>query len=111
VAVLFGTILIAVFTVLGVAKLAAVPPMRQAAEHLGLSVVQYRAIGALELAGSAGVALGLITAPIGIAAAIGLGLLMLGAAGAHAAHRDGIGRMAVPLVTAGVAVAYVFAVV
>ncbi len=103
---LLATILIALFGVLGVAKLAAVPAMRAAAHHLGFSIAQYRVIGALELAGVAGIALGLATPPIGVAAACGLTLLMLGAAGAHVAHRDGPTRVALPLAVAGIAVAY-----
>ncbi|MFJ3623326.1 DoxX family protein [Streptomyces iakyrus] len=48
-----------VFLPLGLAKLAAVPSMRQAAAHLGMSVRLYRVVGALEVAGVAGLLLGL----------------------------------------------------
>jgi len=41
--------------------------------------VQWRLIGSLELAGVAGALAGLAWAPIGVAAAIGLALLILGA--------------------------------
>ena len=95
-----------VFGVLGVAKLAAVPPMRTAAGHLGFTVGQYRVLGALELAGAVGVLVGLVWTPIGVAAAIGLGLLLLGAAAAHVAHRDPFPRVAVPLLVAAAGGAY-----
>jgi hypothetical protein len=103
---LFAIVLAALFGVLGVAKLAAVPAMRTAAHHLGFSVGQYRAIGALELAGAAGVALGPAVPAIGIAAGLGITLLMVSAAVAHVAHRDGPGRVAVALCVAGVAATY-----
>jgi hypothetical protein len=107
---LLATVLITLFGVLGVAKLAAVPAMRSAAHHLGFSVAQYRVIGAFELAGVAGVALGLLVTPIGVAAGIGLTLLMLGAAGAHLARRDTPPRVLLPLLVASVAVTYLLTV-
>lgn len=67
----------------GAAKVAAVPDMRTRAAHLGFSVGSYRAIGALELAGVAGLAVGLAWSPIGIAAAIGLVAMMVGAVVCH----------------------------
>ncbi|WP_060907300.1 DoxX family protein [Streptomyces scabiei] len=42
-----------IFFSFGTAKIAAVPFMRQAAAHLGLSLTLYRVIGALEIAGAA----------------------------------------------------------
>jgi hypothetical protein len=83
-----AAVLAAVFGVLGIAKLASVPAMRTAAHHLGLSGDQYRLIGALEVAGALGVLAGLLVAPLGLAAALGLGLLMVGAAAAHGAPGD-----------------------
>lgn len=40
----------------------AVPPIRQRAAHLGFSTTAYRRIGALEVAGAAGVLVGLAVA-------------------------------------------------
>ncbi|MGX1372631.1 putative membrane protein YphA (DoxX/SURF4 family) [Streptomyces canus] len=51
---------------LGVAKIAAVPFMRRAAAHLGMSPGLYRVIGVLETAGVAGLLLGLATIPLGL---------------------------------------------
>ncbi|MEU0949506.1 DoxX family protein [Streptomyces canus] len=77
-----------VFLPLGLAKLAAVPSMRQAAAHLGMSVRLYRVVGALEVAGVAGLLLGLSWMPLGVAAATGLALLMAAAAVVHLRHGD-----------------------
>ena len=84
-----------VFLPLGLAKLAAAPVMRRAAAHLGMSVRLYRVIGALEVAGVAGLLAGLTWAPLGVAAAAGLALLMAGAAAVHLRHGDPLPR-AVP---------------
>ncbi|MFF3374116.1 DoxX family protein [Streptomyces sp. NPDC002680] len=77
-----------VFLPLGVAKIAAVPFMRRAAAHLGMSPGLYRVIGTLEAAGAAGLLLGLASVPVGVAAATGLALLMASAAVAHLRHGD-----------------------
>ncbi|MFE3032466.1 DoxX family protein [Streptomyces canus] len=73
---------------LGLAKLAAVPVMRQAAAHLGMSVRLYRVVGALEVAGVAGLLTGLTWMPLGVAAATGLALLMAAAAVVHVRYGD-----------------------
>lgn len=109
--ILLAAILIALFGALGIAKLAAVPAMRTAAEHLRFSVTQYRVLGALEIAGAAGIAIGVSLPLIGVTAAVGLVLLMLGAAGAHLTRSDGPARIAVPLLVAGIALAYLLTVV
>jgi hypothetical protein len=95
-----------VFALFGVAKLAALPAMRVASAHLGYTADQYRVIGVLELAGALGVVVGVQVAGIGVAAAVGLVLLMLGAAGAHVKNHDAASRVVVPLVVAGIAAAY-----
>ena len=55
--ILAGLLVIAV-TVLGGAKLAAVPAMRSRAEHAGFSVAAYRRIGALEVLAGVGLIAG-----------------------------------------------------
>lgn len=77
---------------LGLAKIAALPFMRQAAAHLGMSPGHYRVIGMLETAGAAGLLLGLATVPLGVAAAGGLTVLMAAAAVVHLRHGDPPGR-------------------
>lgn len=51
-------VLALIFAVFGVAKLLAVAPMRELAAKAGFSTAAYRGIGAAEVAGAVGVALG-----------------------------------------------------
>jgi hypothetical protein len=53
--------------------------MREAAAALGFSVGAYRLIGLLEIAGAAGLTVGLRWWPLAVAAATGCLLLMVGA--------------------------------
>ncbi|WP_369148652.1 DoxX family protein [Streptomyces sp. R44] len=101
-----AVVLTLVFLPLGAAKIAAVPFMRQAAAHLGMSPGLYRVVGALEMAGAVGLVLGLASAPIGVAAAIGLALLMTAAAVVHLRHPDPLVRALPAAVLALTAVAY-----
>jgi hypothetical protein len=103
-----GIVLAVVFALLGIAKLASVPAMRGAAAHLGYTTDQYRAIGALETAGALGIVIGLKMAGIGVAAAMGLVLLMLGAAWAYMKNHDAVARVVVPIALAAIAAAYLF---
>ncbi|MEU3889884.1 DoxX family protein [Streptomyces sp. NPDC029041] len=91
---------------LGLAKIAAVRFMRQAAAHLGMSTALYRVIGTLELAGAAGLLLGLASAPLGVAAAAGLAVLMAAAAVVHLRQGDPPVRALPAAVLAVTAVAY-----
>ncbi len=59
-------------------------------DHLGVKPVQWRLIGVCELAGVVGVLVGLMWAPIGIAAAIGLVLLSVGAVAFHVRASDSV---------------------
>jgi uncharacterized membrane protein YphA (DoxX/SURF4 family) len=63
-------------------------------DHLGVKPLQWRLIGALELAGVAGVLIGLAWTPIAIAAAIGLALLSIGAIAFHIKASDRVVDMA-----------------
>jgi hypothetical protein len=58
-----AVVLIVFFTGLGTAKMLAVGPIRRMAAHVGFSTAAYRRIGALEIAGAAGVLIaGLVVA-------------------------------------------------
>ena len=94
-------LLSAVFVLLGTAKVAAVSPMPAKAAHLGFTVDQYRGIGALELAGVAGLLLGRLWHPLTAISGIGLIILLLGAAWAHISHHDSPREVVVPLAVAG----------
>ncbi|MCQ4122337.1 DoxX family protein [Rhodococcus tibetensis] len=63
-----------------------VPAMLQS--HMGLSSGLVRFIGLAEVAAAVGLAIGLFWQPIGVAAAIGFALLLVGAVGFHAKAGD-----------------------
>ncbi|QKW09670.1 DoxX family protein [Streptomyces sp. NA04227] len=91
---------------LGLGKIAAVPFMRRAAAHLDMPPGLYRVVGALEVAGAVGLLLGPASAPLGMAAGIGLALLMTAAAVVHLRHGDPPVRALPAAVLALTAVAY-----
>jgi uncharacterized membrane protein YphA (DoxX/SURF4 family) len=101
VATLVLSILLAVaFVFAGGSKLAGVQRMRDSAAHLGLSFPAYQRIGALEVLGAAGLLIGLWFAPLGIAAAAGLVLLMIGAVYFHIKAKDPAKIYSAPVVFA-----------
>jgi DoxX-like family len=59
-----------------------------ARDHFAIPAARWRQIGVLELAGAVGVLIGLALRPLGVAAAIGLVLLSLGAVATHARAGD-----------------------
>ena len=95
-----------IFTGTGTAKLKAVPAMRQKAAHHGLSVAAYRQIGGLEVAGAAGVLLGLAEPRIGGLAGAGLLALLGGALVAHRRDGDSLRDATAALVSAAAVTAY-----
>ncbi len=86
-------LLAALFTFSSSIKLLGVPKSLTIRDHLGVSPNQWRVIGGLELAGVAGVLAGLLWAPLGIAAAIGLALLSIGAVAFHLRASDRAAEM------------------
>ncbi|GAA4201437.1 hypothetical protein GCM10022220_07460 [Actinocatenispora rupis] len=90
--VVLSVLLAVAFLATGAAKLAGLRPMRDNAAHLGFPYPAWRGIGVLEVAAAAGLLVGLAWAPLGVAAAVGLVLLMLGAAVLHLRHRDAAGQ-------------------
>ncbi|MEU9687732.1 DoxX family protein [Amycolatopsis japonica] len=103
--VVLSVMLIAIFAVLGVAKVLRQPALVSRTERLGFSVRGIQGIGALEIAGAAGLAAGFFWPPLGIAAAIGLVALLIGAAISHARAGDGFKDIAPPVWLALVAAA------
>jgi hypothetical protein len=87
-------LLAALFTFSASIKLLGVSRSLAIRDHLGVKPLQWRLIGALELAGVAGVLVGLAWPPIGIAAAIGLALLSIGAIAFHIKASDRVVDMA-----------------
>lgn len=84
----------ALFTFSASIKLLGVSQSLAIRDHLGVKPLQWRLIGTLELAGVAGVLVGLAWPPIGIAAAIGLALLSIGAVAFHIRASDRVAEMA-----------------
>jgi uncharacterized membrane protein YphA (DoxX/SURF4 family) len=87
-------------------KLAGHPKMRQSAGHFGILWPRYRLIGVAELAAAAGILIGLWWHPLGIAAAAGMALLLLGALITHRRAGDSAKEMAPALLALAVTVAY-----
>ncbi|GGU43695.1 DoxX family protein [Lentzea flava] len=101
-----AVLLAVLFVLLGVSKLLALPRMRELASHAGFSVAAYRGIGALEVAGAAGLLIGLTVPLLGAAAGAGLLLLLAGAVITHVRNRDGIRELAPAVVCAALVAAY-----
>ena len=88
------------------AKLSGHPKMRQSAGHFGIPWNRYRLIGAAELAAAAGILIGLWWHPLGVAAAAGMALLLLGAVITHRRAAASGKETAPALLTLAVTVAY-----
>lgn len=82
------------------------PKMRQSAEHFGILWPRYRLIGVAELAAAAGVLVGLWWHPLGVAAAAGMALLLLGALITHRRAADSAKEMTPALLALAITVAY-----
>jgi len=100
------TVLLAVlFTFSASIKLLGVSRSLAIRDHLGVKPLQWRLIGACELTGVAGVLIGLLWSPLGIAAAIGLALLSVGAIAFHVRACDGAADTAPAVIGVALAVA------
>ena len=69
-------------------KLTGQPRMRKSAAHFGIPWPRYRLIGVAELAAAAGILIGLWWHPLGLAAAAGMALLLIGAIITHRRAAD-----------------------
>jgi hypothetical protein len=103
--VIVTVVLAILFTFSSSIKLLGAPQSLQIRDHLGVSPTLWRVIGLLELAGVIGVLVGLAWAPIGVAAAIGLALLSVGAVAFHLRASDGVAKTAPAVIGIGLAVA------
>ncbi|MFE1983774.1 DoxX family protein [Streptomyces mirabilis] len=104
--IVLAVLLAAIFLLLGAAKLAAVPAMRQAAAHVGMTTAHYRLLGALEVVAAAGLLAGLRITALGAAAAAGLILLMAGAVVVHLRSGDPAARCLPAAVVGALAAAH-----
>ena len=88
------------------AKLLGHPKMQKSAAHFGIPWHHYRLIGIAELAAAAGVLAGLWWHPLGLAAAAGMTLLLLGALISHRRAADSGKEMAPALLALAITIAY-----
>jgi DoxX-like family len=88
------------------AKLAGHPKMRESARHFQISWRRYRLIGVAELAAAAGVLAGLWWHPLGVAAAAGMAILLVGALITHKRAGDHGKDIAPALISLLIAVGY-----
>lgn len=109
IAIGFAAAIVLIFTLLGLTKVLALAPARALAGEAGFSVEAYRGIGALELAGALGVALGPVVPVLGALAGAGLLLLLSGAVVTHVRHGDGMRRTAPAIGCAVLVVGYLVA--
>ncbi len=86
--IVLSLVLAVAFFGAGVSKLTNQPAMRAAATHFGIDWERYRQIGMLEVAGAAGMLLGLAITVLGAVAAIALTLLMVAAVSTHLRAND-----------------------
>lgn len=93
-----SALLALVFAFAGGSKVAGNAKLLEGGAHLGYSAGSYKVIGGLEAAGGAGLLIGLWLAPLGVAAATGLVLMMAGAVISHARVKDPVAETAAPLV-------------
>ena len=89
-----------------VGKLTGQPKMRKSAAHFGIPWPRYRLIGVAELAAAAGILIGLWWHPLGLAAAAGMALLLLGAIVTHRKAADSAKEMAPALLAFLLTLAY-----
>ena len=102
--IVISVLLAVAFLFTAAIKLFGVRQSLQIRDQLGVAAGLWRVIGALEVAGAVGLLVGLEVPALGLAAAVGLSLLMVAAIGAHG--RVGDLRNAVPAVVClGLAVA------
>jgi hypothetical protein len=94
------------FLVLGAAKIARRLDMPERAAHLGFSTSAYQLIGLAELLGAVGLLVGLAVTPVGIAAACGLVLLVVGAVVAHLRAGDRVSATVPALISGALVLAY-----
>ena len=87
-------------------KLTGQPKMRKPAVHFGIPWTRYRLIGVAEAAAAAGVLAGLWWHPLGLVAAAGMALLLLGALISHRRAADSAKEMAPALLALAITIAY-----
>jgi uncharacterized membrane protein YphA (DoxX/SURF4 family) len=88
------------------AKLLGHPKMQKSAAHFGIPWRHYRLIGVAELAAAAGVLAGLWWHPLGVAAAAGMAVLLIGAVITHRRALDSAKEMTPALLALAITISY-----
>jgi DoxX-like family len=101
-----SVLLAAVCLVPAAAKLRSHPKMLASASHFGIPWTRYRLIGVAELGAAAGVLAGLSWISLGVAAASGMALLLIGALAVHRRAGDALKHAAPALVALAISLAY-----
>lgn len=102
VALIISIFLAVALTVSAVGKLTKMPAVIESMSTVGVPAGRIPVLASLEIAGAAGLVIGLFWWPVGVAAAIGVILYFLGAVIAHVRVKDlpGVGPAAFLLVVA-----------
>jgi len=90
----------------GLAKLLSHPQMQKSAAHFGIPWRHYRLLGVAELAAAAGVLAGLWWHPLGVAAAAGMAVLLIGAVITHRRALDSAKEMTPALLALAITISY-----
>jgi len=106
-AIVVAVALAVLFVLSGATKVLRHPISVVARDKLAVPATSWSLLGCAEIAGAAGVLVGLRVRPIGIAAAIGLVLVGLGAVGAHRRAHDALTETAPAVVALVLATAAV----
>ncbi len=106
VTVVLTVLLIAQALFLGGAKVLRLAPMQERAAHVGFTADAYARIGVLELLAAAGLGIGLVVPLVGILAASGLLVLLVGACVAHVRAGDSPAELVPAGIVAVLTVAY-----
>jgi hypothetical protein len=104
--VALSLLLAAACLVPGMAKVLGQPRMRKPAAHFGIPWRGYQLIGVAELAAAGGVLAGLWWHALGLAAASGMALLLIGALASHRRAGDTIKETTPALIAFAIAAAY-----
>jgi hypothetical protein len=80
--------------------------MQKSAAHFGIPWRHYRLIGVAELAAAAGVLAGLWWHPLGVAAAAGMAVLLIGAVITHRRALDSAKEMTPALLALAITISY-----
>jgi uncharacterized membrane protein YphA (DoxX/SURF4 family) len=86
--IILNALLAVAFLGFGALKLASAKQSLQMRDQLQVGAQLWRVVGSLEVAGALGLAAGFVVPVLGIAAAVGLALLMVGGIVAHARAKD-----------------------